>query len=187
MEISPIYIWVWLLVLLIIIVISIYNNLVSLRENRENAFADIDVQLKQRHDLIPQLLNTVKWAKDFEHKVLTEVTEARTRAMWAKSIDEKIVAERGMQTALAWFFAVAENYPDIKSNQNFLQFQNEISDIENKLAAVRRFFNSSTKEYNIWTKTFPAIIIAWMFWFKEEIFFEVDNRENLEKIPNIKF
>ncbi len=181
------YIIAWVIVFIVLIIISIYNKLVALRENRENAFADIDVQLKQRHDLIPQLLNTVKWAKNFEQKVLTEVTEARTRAMWAKSIDEKIVAERGMQAALTWFFAVAESYPDIKSNQNFMQFQTEVSDIENKLAAVRRFFNWATKEYNVWTKTFPAMVIAWMFWFKDEIFFEVDDREGLEKAPDIKF
>lgn len=170
----------------IVWLVMIYNKLISLRENRENSFADIDVQLKQRYDLIPQLLNTVKWAKNFEESVLVKVTDARVWAIWAKTIDEKVKADNGVKAALAWFFAVAENYPEIKSNQNFLQFQTEISDIENKLAASRRFFNSSTKEYNVWIKTFPAILIAWMFWFKEEIFFEIDDREKLDKTPEIK-
>ena len=182
-----IYIVLGVIALLIIWLVTMYNKLVHLRLNRDNAFADIDVQLKQRYDLIPQLLSTVKWAKNFEKAVLLGVTEARTKAMWAKSIDDKIKAEIWMTSALAWFFAVAEAYPDIKSNQNFMQFQTEISDIENKLAASRRFFNSATKEYNAWIKTFPSNIVAWTFWFTTEIFFEIDNRETLKKAPDIKF
>lgn len=173
---------------MIFYLIAIYNRLVTLRLNRENAFADIDVQLKQRHDLIPQLIDTVKWAKNFEEKVLTKVTEARSKAMWAWNIDEKIKSEKMLWLALSWLFAVAEAYPDLKSNQNFLQLQWEISDIENKLAAARRFFNSATKELNEAVQHFPSNIVAWMFWFRTEEFFDVDeDREVMEKAPKIKF
>lgn len=183
----PFYIVLWLFAIAIIWAISLYNSLVQLKTNRENAFADIDVQLKQRYDLIPQLIETVKWAKNFEKEVLTKVTEARTKAMGARSVNDKINAENQLMWAMSWFFAVAESYPEIKSNQNFLQLQNEIADIENKLAASRRFFNSATKELNVATKVFPSNIVAWMFNFKEEIFFEVQNKEELEKTPEIKF
>ena len=186
---NALYIILGLAAIIIIWAIGIYNKLVALRENRENAFADIDVQLKQRHDLIPQLINTVKWAKDFEEKVLTKVTEARASAMWARSVNDKIKSETALAWALSGFFAVAESYPDIKSNQNFLQLQWEVSDIENKLAASRRFFNSATKELNVQVQTFPAIVIANSFGFGQEIFFEIDEnkREELEKAPEIKF
>lgn len=176
-----------IILVLVILIIFLYNSLVRLKTNRENAFADIDVQLKQRYDLIPQLIETVKWAKNFEKEVLTQIVEARTKAITAKSVDEKINAENKFMWALSWFFAVSESYPEIKSNQNFLQLQNEISDIENKLSATRRFFNSATKELNVAVKTFPSNIIAWIFGFKEEIFFEIQNKEELEKAPEIKF
>lgn len=181
------HILIWSAALLIIYTIVLYNKLVTLKLNRENAFADIDTQLKQRFELIPQLINTVKWAKDFEKEVLTQVTEARSKAMWASSIADKIEWEKMMWVALSWFFAVAEAYPDIKSNQNFLSLQSEISDIENKLAAARRFFNSSTNELNQWAQQFPSNIVAKLFWFKEEEFFEIENRETMDKAPKISF
>ena len=132
---------VGIIVLLGIIFASMYNSLVRLRNNRENAFADIDVQLKQRHDLIPQLVETVK------------------------------------------------AYPDLKANQNFLQLQEEVSDVENKLAAVRRYFNSATKEYNNAVQTFPSNIVAGMAGFRREIMFDLgtNERANLEQAPKISF
>src|SRR5690606_22766594 len=139
---------------------SIYNKLVTLRNNRENAFADIDVQLKQRHDLIPQLLGAVKGYMEHEAGVLTRVTEARSRALKASSVNDKISAEAELGAAMSAFNIQVEAYPDLKANTNFMQLQNEISDIENKLAAVRRFFNSATKELNNAIESIPSNIVA---------------------------
>ena len=160
-------------VLLVIWVIGIYNNLVGLRNNRENAFANIDVQLKQRYDLIPQLVATVKGYAAHEKEVFEKVTEARTAAMNATTINDKIAAENELTKAMVNLKAVAEAYPDLKANQNFLQLQSEISDIENKLAAVRRFFNSATKELNNGVQKFPAVLIAGMFGVHKEPLFDV--------------
>lgn len=176
-------------VLLIIMVISAYNGLVGLRNNRENAFADIDVQLKQRHDLIPQLVATVKGYADQEKSVLTAVTQARNRAMSAGTVNDKIAAEVALSGAMSQFSMQMEAYPDLKSNQNFMQLQKEMSDIENKLAAVRRYFNSATKELNNKVQKFPSNIIAGMFKFGQEPYFDlgVAQREELDKAPEIKF
>lgn len=169
--------------------VSLYNNLVKLRNNRENAFANIDVQLKQRHDLIPQLVATVKGYADHEKEVLTRVTEARSAAMKAGSINEKVQAENALTSALAGLRVSLEAYPDLKANQNFLQLQGEISDVENKLAAVRRFFNSATRELNNAVQTFPSNIFAKMFGFQKEPMFEIPQEERaaLDKAPEIKF
>lgn len=169
--------------------VSLYNNLVKLRNNRENAFANIDVQLKQRHDLIPQLVATVKGYADHEKEVLTRVTEARSAAMTAGSINEKVQAENALTSALAGLRVSLEAYPDLKANQNFLQLQGEISDVENKLAAVRRFFNSATRELNNAVQTFPSNIFAKMFGFQKEPMFEIPQEERaaLDKAPEIKF
>ena len=147
---------VGIIVLLGIIFASMYNSLVKLRNNRENAFADIDVQLKQRHDLIPQLVDTVKGYAAHEKETLDRVIQARNGAVGAKTIDDKIAAENQLSSALAGLKITLEAYPDLKANQNFLQLQEEISDVENKLAAVRRYFNSATKEYNNAVQTFPV-------------------------------
>ena len=174
-------------VVLAIYAISCYNGLVRLRNNRENAFANIDVQLKQRHDLIPQLVETVKGYATHEKELLESVTRARSQAMSAGTIDEKIKAEGELTKALAGLRVSLEAYPDLKANQNFLQLQNEVSDIENKLAATRRFFNSATKEYNNQVETFPANLLAGMFGFHREVMFEVEDRATYEKAPEIKF
>ena len=175
--------------LLVIWLVSMYNGLVKLRNNRENAFANIDVQLKQRHDLIPQLVATVKGYAQHEKELLTRVTEARAAAMNATGINDKIQAENQLTSALAGLRVSLEAYPDLKANQNFLQLQNEISDIENKLAATRRFFNSATKELNNAVQTFPSNIIAGMFGFHKEPMFEVpqEERATYDKAPEIKF
>ena len=176
-------------VLLVIWVIGIYNNLVTLRNNRENAFAHIDVQLKQRYDLIPQLVATVKGYAAHEKEVFEKVTAARSAAMSASTINDKIAAENQLSNAMLNLKAVAEAYPDLKANQNFLQLQGEISDIENKLAAVRRFFNSATKELNSAVQRFPAVLVAGMFGFHKEPLFDVGEAERatLDKAPEIKF
>lgn len=176
-------------VLLLVWFISMYNSLVKLRNNRENAFANIDVQLKQRADLVPQLVSTVKGYATHEREVLTKVTEARAATMSAQSIDDKIKADNLLTSALSGLKVSLEAYPDLKANQNFLQLQNEISDIENKLAAVRRFFNSATREFNNAVQTFPSNIVAGMFGFHKETMYEVapEDRATVEKAPEVKF
>ncbi|OFY63120.1 MAG: hypothetical protein A2V64_09335, partial [Bacteroidetes bacterium RBG_13_43_22] len=160
----------------------------KLRNNREQAFADVDVQLKQRHDLIPQLVETVRGYMQHERSVLTEITEARANAMKANTINEKIQAETRLSSALEGLKVSVEAYPDLKASQNFLDLQNEISDIENKIAAARRFFNSATKELNVATEMFPSNIIATLFNFKREPMFELgEERAAVEQPPQIKF
>ena len=180
---------VGIIVLLGIIFASMYNSLVRLRNNRENAFADIDVQLKQRHDLIPQLVETVKGYASHEKETLDRVIQARYVAVSAKTIDEKIAAENQLSSALSGLKITLEAYPDLKANQNFLQLQEEVSDVENKLAAVRRYFNSATKEYNNAVQTFPSNIVAGMAGFRREIMFDLgtNERANLEQAPKISF
>lgn len=169
--------------------VGIYNNLVKLRNNRENAFANIDVQLKQRYDLIPQLVATVKGYATHEKEVLMRVTEARTAAMGARTVNDKIAAENTLSTALSGLRVSLEAYPELKANQNFLQLQGEISDVENKLAATRRFFNSTTRELNNAVQTFPSNILAGMFGFHREPMFEIPqaDRATLDKAPEISF
>ena len=176
-------------VILVVWVIGIYNNLVALRNNRENAFANIDVQLKQRYDLIPNLVNTVKGYAEHEKGVLERVTAARTAAMGATSLNDKIQAENALSSALAGLKVSVEAYPDLKANQNFLELQTELADIENKLAAVRRFFNSATKELNTAVQSFPAVLVAGMFGFHQEPMFEVPQEERaaVQKAPEVKF
>lgn len=176
-------------VVILLGIIGLYNNLVRMRNNRENAFANIDVQLKQRHDLVPQLVSTVKGYASHEKTALENVTNARTAAMSANNINDKIQAENKLSSALANLKVSLEAYPDLKANQNFLQLQTEISDIENKLAASRRFFNSATKELNNAVQTFPANILAGMFGFHKEPMFEIPatDRASLDKAPEISF
>jgi LemA protein len=167
----------------------IYNGLVRLRQNRENAFADIDVQLKQRHDLVPQLMGAVKGYMDHERGTLEAITNARNKAMSAHSINDKIAAEKELSTALSGLSIQVEAYPDLKASSNFMQLQTELSDIENKLAAVRRYFNSATKELNIAVQKFPNVVFAGMFGFKSEQMFDLGEtqREVLDKAPEVKF
>lgn len=177
-----------LFAVLVLWAISLYNRLVRLRNGREQAFADVDVQLRQRHDLIPQLVEAVKGYMVHERGVLTEITEARANAMKATSINDKIAAETRLSTALEGLRVQLEAYPDLKASQNFLDLQNEISDVENKIAAARRFFNSATKELNVATELFPSNIIATLFNFKREPMFELgENRATIEEPPQIKF
>ncbi len=171
-----------------IYLIAIYNRLVSYKNRRENAFADIDVQLKQRHDLVPQLVSAVKGYMEHEAGVLKDVTEARARAQGAGSIDERIEAEQQLTSAIRGFQIQVEAYPDLKASTNFLQLQEEIADIENKLSSVRRFFNSATRELNVAVQKFPNNLVAGMFGFSTKKMFDLGpDRESHQKAPEIKF
>jgi LemA protein len=184
-----VFIVIGILLLIVFWVVSLYNGLVRLRNKRQNAFADIDVQLRQRHDLVPQLVETVKGYASHEKEVFMKVTEARTAAMGAKTIDDKIVAEQQLTAALQGLKVQVEAYPELKANQNFLQLQEELSDIENKLAASRRFFNGATTEYNTAVESFPGNMIARNFGFNREIMFDLgtDGRKEMEEPPKIQF
>lgn len=175
--------------LVVLLFVTLYNRLVRYRNNRENAFADIDVQLKQRHDLIPQLVEAVKGYMNHESETLIKLTEARTVAMGAQTIDQKIAAENRLSSALGGLQVQVEAYPDLKASTNFLQLQEEMSDIENKLAAARRYFNSATKEYNNAVETFPANMIAGIFGFKRETMFDLgeEQRIALDEPPKVSF
>ena len=156
--------------------------MVSLKNTREQSFADIDVELKQRFDLLPNLISTVKGYAKHEDETLIKLTQARTNFLNAWSIDDKIWAENMLSGALKSIFAVAENYPDLKANQNFLSLQTEMSDIENKIASARRFFNNATTEYNTYIQQLPNNIIASISGFKQETMFNITNENERENI-----
>lgn len=182
-----------IIVAIIGLFILLYNRLVALRQTRNNAFSDIDVQLKQRYDLVPPLVETVKGYAAHEKQVLENITNARAQLGSARSSGgmgaERIQAEGMMGSALMGLFAVAENYPALKADGNFQRLMAELSDIENKIAAARRFFNSATAEYNTAIEQFPAVLIAKNFGFSKEVFFELDQAEAalVQKPPEVKF
>lgn len=175
---------------IVLFLIVIYNRLVALRQNRMNAFSDIDVQLKQRFTLVPQLVETVKGYAKHEQTILEDVTAARAQVGKSDGAGpERMAAENLLGGALGRLLAVAENYPDLKADSNFRQLMSELSDIENKIAAARRFFNSATNELNTAVQQFPANLIAGMFGFRTEPFFEIDEAEKaaVHKAPDVNF
>lgn len=179
------------LVLAIIIIalfwlIGVYNGLIKLRNRVKEAWSDIDVQLKRRYDLIPNLMETVKGYMKHEEGVLTKVTEARSQAMSAKGVEAKGKAENMLSETLKSLFAVAENYPDLKASQNFLQLQDEISDTENKIQASRRFYNGQVRDFNTKIQIFPNNLIAGILNFKAENFFAIENDKERENVQ-VKF
>ena len=181
--------WVILIILIIIFIVYIivkYNGLVKLKNFVKNAFADIDVQMKARFDLVENLVNTVKGYAIHEKDTLTQIIQARNSFISAKTDGEKLAANDQLSGVLKNLFAVAESYPDLKANQNFLQLQTELSDIENKIAAARRFFNSCVKDYNTSIESFPTNVIAKMFGFKQDEFFSITNEEE-KKAPKVQF
>ena len=183
-------VWVILGVVVVIViwVISVYNGLVAMRQRTNQAFADIDVQLKQRHDLIPNLVETVKGYAAHERGTLEAVVQARNAAIAAPGVDQKVAAENALSGALRQLFALSESYPDLKANQNFQQLQSDLSDIENKLAASRRFFNNAVQEYNTGIQQFPAALFAATFGFQPRTFFDLgETRVQLEHAPSVKF
>jgi LemA protein len=169
-------------------IIVIYNGLVAMRQRVNQSFADVDVQLKQRHDLIPNLVETVKGYAAHERGTLEEVVKARNAAMAAHGPAQQAAAENMLSGALRQLFALSEAYPDLKANANFQQLQSELSDIENKIAAARRFFNNSVQEYNTGIQQFPAALFAGMFGFTPQVFFDLgESRQQLEQAPQVKF
>lgn len=168
--------------------VFLYNGLVALRQRVNQAFADIDVQLKQRHDLIPNLVETVKGYASHERGTLEAVVEARNAAIAASGPEQVAAAENVLTGALRQLFALAEAYPDLKASANFQQLQAELSDIENKIAAARRFFNNSVQEYNTSIEQFPASLFAGSLGFHHRDFFDLgETRPQLEQAPSVKF
>jgi len=173
---------------LLMLTIGVYNRLVGLRQRANQAFADIDVQLRQRHDLIPNLVETVKGYATHERGTLEAVTNARNAAVAAGTVEGKVQAENALTGALRQLFAVAEAYPDLKANTNFLSLQSELADIENKLAAARRFFNSAVGEFNAAIQQFPAVLFAGALGFHEREFFDLgEERAAVGAVPEVKF
>jgi len=178
-----------LIALIALIAIVTYNRLVALRQNREQSFADIDVYLKNRFDLIPNLIETVKGYATHEKEVFENITKARSGIKDADTTSERVNAENDLSRAMISLYAVAENYPDLKADGMFQNLMSELSDIENKLAASRRFFNNATAELNTSIEQFPAVLFAASFGFTKEEFFEIpdEDRATLEKAPDVKF
>jgi LemA protein len=176
------------IVVAVLWVIAIYNGLVSMRQRVNQAFADVDVQLRQRHDLIPNLVETVKGYAAHERGTLDEVVKARNAAVAAQGTPQQAAAENVLSGALRQLFALAEAYPDLKANANFRQLQTELSDIENKIAAARRFFNNAVQEYNTGIQKFPAALFAASLGFAPKTFFDLgDERKTVGEAPQVKF
>lgn len=182
--------WVILgiIVVIVVVIIAAYNSLVTMAQRVNQAFADIDVQLKQRSDLIPNLVETVKGYAAHERGTLEAVVQARNAAVSASGVDQKVAAENMLTGALRQLFALSEAYPQLKANENFRQLQTDLSDIENKLAAARRFFNNAVQEFNAGIQRFPAVLFAGMLGFHSRTFFDVgEARPQLEQAPQVKF
>ncbi|MBR2741936.1 LemA family protein [Candidatus Saccharibacteria bacterium] len=189
----------WLIVIIVILVVifaiggliaGIYNSLVKLDERVNEAWSDITVQLKYRADLIPNVIETVKGYAKHEKETFQMVTEARTAAMGAKTVKQAAAAEQEMQNALGRIFAIAEAYPELKANENFIKLQEQLQDVEDKIQASRRFYNAGAKELNTKIKTFPTNIVNnFVGHFKTRDYFEVaeGEREKIEKAPEVKF
>lgn len=177
-----------IILVLVVILIGIYNRLVALRQTCHQAWSDIEVQLKQRQDLVPQLVNTVKGYAAHEKTTFEEVVRARQQAVSANTVEGQAAAEGMLTQALGKLFALAEAYPELKANENFLQLQDQLADIENKIAAARRFYNNAVQEYNTGIEQFPAVLIAGPFGFKSRDFFEApEGREALQTPVEVDF
>lgn len=174
------------IVLLGVFVVVMYNGLVRLRNQVKNAWAQIDVQLKRRHDLIPNLVETAKGYMVHERETLENITKARNLATQASGVKDQAQAETGLNNALGNFFVVVENYPDLKANQNFLALQEELTSTENKIGFARQFYNDQTMQYNNRIQMFPSNIIAGMFNFSEAEFFEIED-EAERAVPKVSF
>jgi len=181
------WIIIGIIVLLILIFAGIYNSLVSLKTRSEEAWSDIDVQLKRRYDLIPNLVNAVKGYAKHEKELFEKVTEARAAAMGAKGIKEQEKAENMLSGTLKSLFAVAENYPNLRASENFQKLQDELTDTENKIEAARRFYNANVRDLNIKIQSFPSNIVANMFKFVKKDLFEVEasQKEAVKEAPKV--
>ena len=176
----------WIVIIAVVVLLlwlaAIYNGLIRLRNRTDEAWSDIDVQLKRRYNLIPNLVETVKGYAKHERELFEKVTQARTAAMGAQTVEEHGQAENMLAGALKSLFAVAENYPDLKANQNFLELQRELSDTENKIQAARRFFNGNVRDFNIKIQKFPNNLVADVLGFKKRDFFEVEEAAEREPV-----
>lgn len=163
--------------------VAIYNSLIKLKNQVDEGWSDIDIQLKRRHDLIPNLIETIKGYAAHEKQLFENVTQARAAALNAKAPAAMAQAENNLMGALKSLFAVAENYPDLKANQNFAKLQDELTDTENKIQASRRFYNGVVRDFNIKIEIFPNNLVAGLLGFKKREFYEVDSpteRQNIE-------
>ena len=179
------YIVLAVVVIGVLWLIGVYNGLIKLKNRTDEAWSDIDVQLKRRYDLIPNLVNTVKGYASHEKETFEKVTEARTKAMQTQGVEAKGEAENALSSTLKSIFALAENYPDLKANQNFLQLQGELSDTENKIQAARRFYNGNVRDFNTKIQIFPNNLVANFLGFKKYEFFEASEDE--KKNVNVQF
>ncbi len=181
--------WLWIILgvvaILIIIVMTTYNSLIVLRNKKDNEWAQIDVQLKRRADLIPNLVETVKGYAKHEKSTLEEITQARNSLASAKTPEEEMKKNNELTNAIFKLFALAENYPDLKANQNFLSLQNDIKEAEDKISIARQFYNDTVLTYNNKVETVPTSIIAHLFGFKKATFFEVEESE--KDTPKVSF
>ena len=185
----------WIIIAVIVVLalwmIMVYNGLVAMRQRVNQAFSDIDVQTKQRHDLVPNLVETVKGYAGHERGTLEAVVKARNAAVTAQGggVAAQAAAENALTGALRQLFALSESYPDLKASQNFQQLQAELSDLENKIAAARRFFNNAVQEYNTGIQQLPAALVAGSLGFTPKEFFDVgvEQRKELEQAPQVKF
>ncbi len=180
------YVILAVVVILILWLVSIYNQLVRKRNMKDEAWSGIDVQLKRRYDLIPNLVETVKGFAGHEEKVFTEVTEMRSRAMGATGVADKAAAENQLTTTLKSLFAVAEAYPELKANTNFLDLQGKLAEIEDQIQMARRYYNGTVRDYNIMCEAFPSALIANAFGFHRAEFFELEGAEEREA-PKVSF
>lgn len=184
---TVIYIILAVLALVVIWFIATYNGLIRSRNRVDEAWSDIEVQLKRRYDLIPNLVNTVKGYAKHEDKVFTEVTAARTAAMSATAPHDKLEKENMLAGTLKSLFAVAENYPELKANESFLSLQNDLTDTENKIQASRRFYNGNVRDFNTKLQVFPTNLVSSMLGFKDREFFDIDETGPEGQPVDVKF
>lgn len=180
------WIIIGIIVLILLWIVAMYNRLISLRNRTDESWSDIDVQLKRRYDLIPNLVETVKGYAKHEREAFENVTKARSAAMGAQTPHDKAVAENALSQTLKSIFAIAEAYPDLKASANFAKLQDELSDTENKIQASRRFYNANVRDFNIAQQTFPTNLLAQMFGFKPREFFEVEGEAAKQPVA-VKF
>ncbi len=183
---SILYITLFVVLILVLWLIGVFNSLVKIKNRAKEAWADIDVQLKRRYNLIPNLMETVKGYASHEKEVFEKVTQARAQAMSAQNVEEKAKAENMLSNTLKSLFAVSENYPDLKASQNFLELQRELRDTEDKVQAARRFYNTNVRDLNIKRESFPSSIVAKMFNFQKMDLFELVEASQRE-VPKVSF
>jgi LemA protein len=176
----------FILIILTIWTIAIYNKLVTNRNMADEGWSSIDVQLKRRADLIPNLIQTVKAYMKHEEGLLSRISELRSKSIAARQVSDQSRAETELSRSLGQLFAIAENYPDLKANQNFLQLQNQLSELEDHIQMARRYYNGSVRNYNIQVESFPDMIIASAFKFRKKDYFELENPSDRE-VPRVDF